>query len=105
MDFAYTPEQEALRREVRAFIKKELTPEVWAEMEEANEGRPFHRTAVTTPHLKALFQKIFDRGWIGISYPKEYGGQGGDRMAQYIVEEELLRANISVSLGGSGAPA
>jgi alkylation response protein AidB-like acyl-CoA dehydrogenase len=105
MDFAYTPEQEALRREVRAFLKKELTPEVRAEMEEANEGRPFHRAAVTTPHLKAVFQKIFDRGWVGISYPKEYGGQGGDRMAQYIVEEELMRANISVSLGGSGAPA
>src|SRR5512139_2210341 len=103
MDFAFTPEQEALRQEVRDFLATELTPEVLAEMEENNEGRPLHRSACETPLLKALFQKIADRGWVGISYPKEYGGQGGDRITQYIVEEELYRANITVSLGGSGA--
>ncbi len=105
MDFAFTPEQEALRRDVRAFIAKEMTPEVLAEMEEHNEGRPFHRTACRTPHVSALFQKIAERGWVGISYPKQYGGQEGDRISQYIVEEELYRVNITVSLGGSGAPA
>ena len=105
MDFAFTPEQEALRRDVRAFLAKELTPEVMAEMEEHHEGRPVHRSACRTPHVSALFEKIHARGWVGISYPKEYGGQGGDRISQYIVEEELYRANITVSLGGSGAPA
>ena len=105
MDFAYTAEQEALRQEVRDFVDKEVTADVIAEMEETNEGRPFHRTACTTPHLIALFQKIAERGWVGISYPKEYGGQGGNRISQYIVEEELYRANITISLGGSGAPA
>ena len=105
MEFAYTPKQEALRQEVRAFITSEITSEVSAEMEAHNEGRPFHRTACTTPRLTALFQKIADHGWVGISYPKEYGGQGGDRITQYIVEEELYRANITISLGGSGAPA
>ena len=105
MDFAFTPAQEALRREVRDFIAREVTPEVIAEMEEHNEGRPFHRTACRSPLLSALFQKIADRGWVGISYPKEYGGQGGDRITQYIVEEELYRANITIALGGSGAPA
>ena len=105
MNFAYTPEQEALRQEVRNFIAKEFTPEVYAEMEEHNEGRPYHRTAINTPHFSAFFQKIADRGWVGISYPKEYGGQGGDRISQYIVEEEFYRINISISLGGSGAPA
>ncbi|MGZ5159805.1 MAG: acyl-CoA dehydrogenase family protein [Burkholderiales bacterium] len=105
MDFAYTQEQEALRRDVRAFLAKEMTPEVIAEMEAHHEGRPVHRSACRTPHVSALFQKISDRGWVGISYPKEYGGQGGDRISQYLVEEELYRANITVSLGGSGAPA
>ncbi len=105
MDFAFTKEQEALRQEVRDFIANEFTSEVYAEMEEHNEGRPFHRTACRTPHVSAFFQKIADRGWYGISYPKEYGGQGGDRISQYIVEEELYRVNISISLGGSGAPA
>ena len=55
--------------------------------------------------INDLFKKIGERGWLGISYPKEYGGQGGDRMTQYIVEEEFARANISLGLGGSGAPA
>ena len=58
MDFAFTPQQEALRREVRAFLAEEMTPEVIAEMEAHNEGRPFHRTACRTPLLSALFQKI-----------------------------------------------
>ena len=105
MDFAFTPEQEALRREVRAFLEKEMTPEVHAEMEAHHEGRPVHRSSCRTPHVSALFEKIHERGWVGISYPKEYGGQGGDRISQYIVEEELYRRNITVSLGGSGAPA
>ncbi len=105
MDFAFTQEQGALRREVRAFLAREMTPEVRAEMEAHHEGRPVHRSGCRTPHVNALFQKIAERGWVGISYPKEYGGQGGDRISQYIVEEELYRANITVSLGGSGAPA
>jgi len=105
VDFAFTPEQEALRREVRAFIAREMTPEVHAEMEAHHAGRPVHRSGCRTPHVSAFFQKIADRGWAGISYPKEYGGQGGDRISQYIVEEEFYRVNITIGLGGSGAPA
>jgi len=105
MEFAFTPEQEALRREVREFIAKEVTDEVRAEMAEHNEGHPFARNNCHSPRLLALFEKISAHGWVGMSYPKEYGGQDADRVSQYIVEEEFYRANISVSLGGSGAPA
>jgi len=52
--------------------------------------------------LECLLPEIADRGWVGITYPKEYGGQGGDRISQYIMEEELYRVNITISLGGSG---
>jgi hypothetical protein len=38
MDFGYTPEQEALRQEVGAFIAEHLTPEVLSEMEGLSEG-------------------------------------------------------------------
>src|SRR3989338_8239726 len=38
MDFGFTPEQEALRQEVCAFIAEHVTPEVVAEMEGHNEG-------------------------------------------------------------------
>jgi len=49
MDFAFTPEQEALRHEVRAFIKREMTPEVIAEMEAHHAGRPVPRSGCRTP--------------------------------------------------------
>ena len=101
MDFAYTPEQEALRKEVRAFIKEHVTPEVLAARgsSESNSQRG------ETGPMKELYDKIYARGWLGITYPKEYGGQGGDRMTQYIVEEEFTRIDIPVGMGGSGAPA
>ncbi|HSQ04032.1 MAG TPA: acyl-CoA dehydrogenase family protein, partial [Burkholderiales bacterium] len=106
MDFGYTPEQEAVRREVRAFIAEHITPEVMAEMEGHNEGLlGVSRGTSPGPAVRALFDKIRARGWMGISYPKEYGGQGGDRLTQYIVEEEFARANVAISLAGSSAPA
>jgi len=105
MDFGFTPEQEALRRQVRAFIAEHLTPEVLAEMEGLNEGFGVSRSPGRGPHLDEFFRKIAERGWLGISFPREYGGQGGDRISQYIVEEEFARVNIAVGLAGSGAPA
>jgi alkylation response protein AidB-like acyl-CoA dehydrogenase len=99
MDFAYTPQQEALRRDVRQFIKENVTEDVAEEIE----GQDHPRGG--GPKVNALFKKIHARGWLGITYPKEYGGQGGDRISQYIVEEEFLRVGVPVGLGGSGAPA
>ena len=106
MDFGFTPEQEALRQEVRAFIAEQVTPAVVAEMEGHNEGL-LGVTPLTSrgPAVKKLFEEIGTRGWLGISYPKEYGGQGGDRITQYIVEEEFARANVNVGTAGSSAPA
>jgi len=105
MDFGFTPEQEALRRDVRAFIAEHLTPEVLAEMDGLSEGFGVRPGRARGGHVEKLFAKIGARGWLGISYPKEYGGQEGDRISQYIVEEEFARADIAVGLGGSGGPA
>src|SRR5262245_4980417 len=105
MDFGYTSLQESLRREVRAFIAEHLTPAVVAEMEGAHDGVAVSRSIARGPLVSDLFKKIGERGWLGISYPKEYGGQDGDRISQYIVEEEFARVNIAVGLAGSGAPA
>ncbi|MBH39295.1 MAG: hypothetical protein CL788_03750 [Chloroflexi bacterium] len=98
MDFAYTPDQEALRSEVRQFIADNVTPEIIHEIEESgirNRG----------PETRDLYKKIGDKGWIGISWPKEYGGQDGSRIDQYIIEEEFARIGITVGGAGSGAPA
>ena len=98
MDFGFSPEQEALRDEVRQFIVDNVTPEVQGEVEgDAEGGRG--------PLVRELYKKIADKGWIGISWPKEYGGQDGSRLDQYIVEEEFSRIGIGVGGAGSGAPA
>ena len=57
------------------------------------------------PLVRAVYEKIAARGWRAIDWPQEYGGQGGSRLDQYIVEEEFYRVNIAIGLGGSGAPA
>jgi alkylation response protein AidB-like acyl-CoA dehydrogenase len=105
MHFGFTPEQEALRREVCQFIAEHVTPEVIAEMEGREEGGFGVSRHGRGPLVSELFRKIAARGWLGISYPKEYGGQGGDRISQYIVEEAFARVNIAVGMAGSGAPA
>ncbi len=98
MDFGFTPEQEALRQEVRQFIAEHMTPGVQAELEKGwEDGRG--------PLTRELQQKVAERGWVGISWPKEYGGQGGSRIEQYIVEEEFARVGMHVGGAGSGAPA
>jgi alkylation response protein AidB-like acyl-CoA dehydrogenase len=104
MDFAYTPEQEALRREVRRFIKEHVTEDEDV-LEELDPHAGAERPRGQTPKAAALYKKIYERGWLGIAYPKEYGGQGSDRITQYIVEEEFTRAGVNIALSGSGAPA
>jgi alkylation response protein AidB-like acyl-CoA dehydrogenase len=103
MRFGFTPEQEALRQQVRQFIAEQVTPGVVAEMEDDEGG--FDARPGRGPRVSELYEKIAARGWLGISYPKDYGGQGGDRISQYIVEEEFARVNIAVGMAGSGAPA
>jgi len=101
MYFAYTPEQETLRREVLQFIKENVTEDVIAEIEAQEAGG----RRGSGPKAAALRKKIHEKGWLGIAYPKEYGGQSGNRLSQYIVEEEFVRVGINIGLGGSGAPA
>ena len=84
MDFAYTPKQQTLREEVRQFIAEYVTPEILAEVEESG-------VRSRGPKTREMYLKVADRDWIGISWPKEYGGQGGSRIDQYIVEEEFGR--------------
>ena len=98
MDFGYSAEQEAFRQEVRDFIAENVSQELLDEMEAGEEGG-------RGPEYRALIKKVADLGWIGISWPKEYGGQSGSRMDQYIVEEEFMRLGIGVGGAGSGAPA
>jgi alkylation response protein AidB-like acyl-CoA dehydrogenase len=78
MDFAFTPEQEALRRAVRRFAETELAPLVRA----AEEAESFPRP---------LFRRFGELGLIGVRYPAEDGGAGFDKVSDCILREELSR--------------
>jgi len=98
MDFGWNPEDQVFRNEVRQFIAENVTPEVEDELQTRQEsGRG--------PLTAAVYKKIADKGWIGISWPKEYGGQSGSRLNQYIVEEEFTRVGLTVGGAGGGGPA
>jgi 3-oxocholest-4-en-26-oyl-CoA dehydrogenase alpha subunit len=100
MNFKFTEEELGLRAEVQAFIAEHLTPEVRGELTAEKEG------CGRGPLVTELFARIQQRGWLAVSWPREYGGQGASRLAQYIVEEEFYRAaQLIVGGGGTGAPA
>jgi alkylation response protein AidB-like acyl-CoA dehydrogenase len=76
-------EQLALRKELRAYFAELLTPDVRAELEDDPEGGPVYRRIV---------RRMGADGWLGIGWPKEYGGQGRQPTDQYIFYDEVWRA-------------
>ncbi len=83
MYLAYTPEEEALRTELRAYFATIMTPEVEAEVANGDTGGP---------HCLAAAKKMGHDGWLGIGWPKEYGGQGRGLVDQFIFYDEAWRA-------------
>ncbi len=74
----FSKQHDLLRKAVRDFVKKEMTPHV----DEWEEAGAFPRE---------LFKKIADLGYNSILYPAEYGGGDGNQFEQIVVEEELAR--------------
>jgi alkylation response protein AidB-like acyl-CoA dehydrogenase len=89
MYIAYTQEQEALRRELRAYYDKLLTPEI---REELHTGRGVGET------LRSVVRRMGQDGWLGIGWPKEYGGQGRSQIEQFIFFDESMRSGAPVPM-------
>ena len=86
MDFRFTPEQEAFRQEVRHFLQDAL-PSAEAVAEDA----------WILGFDRAFSKKLAARGWIGLTWPKQYGGQGRSYLDRLILTEELLRHGAPVA--------
>jgi len=85
MRYEFSPEQLAWRDEVRGFLRKTATPALVAEMRVAgNEG--------DGPLARAFHKKMFEKGWWGIGWPKEFGGLGKSALEQFIYVEEMEAA-------------
>lgn len=83
MDFRFTSEQEALKKEFEEFCKEEakIAPEGWIgglAAEETDEGWAYHRSVV---------DKVAAKGWLCLPWPKEYGGHGHGPIEQLIFNE------------------
>jgi alkylation response protein AidB-like acyl-CoA dehydrogenase len=87
VQIAYTAEQEALRQEVRADFADLMTPEVEAEVAEGESGGPACLAAV---------RKMGADGWLGIGWPKEFGGQGRGDIEQFIFTNEAWRSGAPI---------
>lgn len=80
------PEAEALRAEVRAFLAEEL------------KNVPAHVGAASWSGFDAGFsRKMGARGWIGMTWPKQYGGHERTSLERYVVLEEMLAAGAPVA--------
>ena len=79
-----TPEQLALRRELREYYGELLTDDVRAGVGEVGEGGELWRQIV---------RRIGKDGWLGIGWPTEYGGQGRPATDQFIFFDETRRAS------------
>jgi citronellyl-CoA dehydrogenase len=74
----FTDEHEEIRRSIRAFVEKELRP--YAEEWERAEDFP-----------DSVFRRMGELGFLGLHFPAEYGGQGGDYLTMLVLAEEMAR--------------
>jgi len=85
MDFDLSDDHELLRRTVREFAEQEIRPV--AEELDRHKRFPYE-----------IVEQMGELGWMGIPFPEEYGGAGGDSLAYALAVEELTRVDSSVAI-------
>src|SRR6202451_1957096 len=86
----FTDEHEKLRESIRGFLDRELAPRAQA----WEDARWFP---------DEVFPKLASQGLLGLKYPAEYGGQGGDYLHEAVLVEELARIGSGGTAAGIGA--
>jgi alkylation response protein AidB-like acyl-CoA dehydrogenase len=81
MDFGFTEEQDKFRQEVRSFLEDEIKKGYW---------EPACDAWIQGFDTK-FTKRVAQRGWIGLTWPKEYGGRGLSYVVRLILTEEMLR--------------
>lgn len=89
MYIGYTDEQESLRQELRAYYDELLTPEVRAELD-GSHG--------IGPAMRRVVRQMGADGWLGVGWPKEYGGKGFTPIEQFVFYDESMRAGAPVPM-------
>jgi len=85
VDFDFSPDQIAFRDQVEAFLDANDDPVVF------DVTRENMAQVADIPERRALMGKVAEQGWLGITWPKEWGGQEGDGVYEYLLNEALAR--------------
>ena len=85
MDFEFSAAEKAFVEEVEKFLDENADPEV---MDPTRENMA---QLVDTPARRAFMKKIAARGWLGMTWPKEYGGGERSGVYEYLLNECLAR--------------
>jgi 3-oxocholest-4-en-26-oyl-CoA dehydrogenase alpha subunit len=89
MYVGYTEEHEALRQELREYYRDLLTPEI-EDLLSRSEG--------VGPVPRKITKQMAADGWLGIGWPKEYGGQDRTHIEQFVFFDESMRASAPVPM-------
>jgi len=90
MHIALSPEQEALRSELREYFAALVTPEIRTAL--SMSSGEFGDAAV----YKSIIRRIGQDGWLGIGWPKEYGGQDRSMVDQLILSDAAAVAGVPI---------
>jgi len=83
MDFEFSDEQQAFVKDVERFLDEHDDPEIF------DVTRENMAQIVDTPKRRAFMAEVGEQGWLGITWPKEYGGQEGEGVYEYLLNEQL----------------
>ena len=85
MEFEFSPEQLAFVKEVETFLDANDDPDVF------DVTRENMAQIVDTPKRRAFMASMGERGYLGMTWPKEYGGTEGEGVYEYLLNEQLAR--------------
>ncbi len=96
MDLNLTADERRFRDELRAWLDENV-PEPWDRGTTSPEDKRAH-----VAYLHDWQRRLYEGGWAGVSWPKEYGGRGSTLIEQAIFQEELARASAPQLVGTIG---
>ncbi|HXC75936.1 MAG TPA: acyl-CoA dehydrogenase family protein [Candidatus Acidoferrum sp.] len=96
MDLGFTPEEDAFRKEVRAWLDRNL-PAEWR-----NGGVGGYREDADESMQRGWQQRLHEGGWLKLGWPREAGGRGATPVMQAIYQEEMAKAGAPAILGRLG---
>lgn len=101
MDFSLTPQEEAFKKEVNDWLDEHMKelPGWYGKIDMAS---PDSESDEIRKFSADWHKKLYDAGFIGIAWPKEYGGRGATLMEQVIFNEEMAKRRAPTGNGGLG---